>query len=120
MKKRVLLVDDENAILFAYSKCLRRIGCLVDAVATQEEAENLLIRNRYDFAILDIRLGNSSGEEGLQLMEVAKKSQEPIRLIMITAYGSEKIKEKAYQQGAELYLEKPVSIELIQKVIENE
>ena len=119
MDKRVLLVDDEVAVLFAYRKCLRRIGCKVDAVETKEEAETLLNKHKYDVAILDLRLGSSNGEEGIELISFARLCQPEIKLIMITAYGSEEIKDKAYKHGADLYLEKPVSIELIQKIIES-
>jgi len=119
MDMRVLLVDDESAVLFAYRKCLRRIGCMVDAVETKEEAEILLNKHKYDVAILDLRLSSSDGEEGIELMGYARECQPEIKLIMITAYGSAEIKDKAYKHGANLYLEKPVSIEFIQKVIQN-
>ena len=117
MDKRVLLVDDETAVLFAYRKCLRRIGCKVDAVETKKEAEILLNKHKYDVAILDLRLSSSDGEEGIELISYARKCQTDIKLVMITAYGSEEIQNKAYEHGADLYLEKPVSIELIQQII---
>lgn len=119
MTKRVLLVDDEAAVLFAYRKCLRRIGCKVDAVETKEEADILLNKHQYDMAILDLRLSSSGGEEGIELISYARECQPEIKLIMITAYGSEEVKDRAYKHGADLYLEKPVSIELIQKIIES-
>lgn len=119
MNKRVLLVDDEVAVLFAYRKCLRRIGCKVDTVETKKEAEILLDKHKYDVAILDLRLSSSDGEEGIELISYARECQPEVKLIMITAYGSEEVKDKAYQHGADLYLEKPVSIELIRKIIES-
>jgi len=120
MNKRVLLVDDEIAVLFAYRKCLRRIGCKVDAVETKNEAEILLDKHKYDVAILDLRLSSSNGEEGIALISYAKKCQNDIRLVMITAYGSEEIKDQAYKHGADFYLEKPVSIEIIEKIIDSD
>ncbi len=119
MNKRVLLVDDEVAVLFAYRKCLRRIGCKVDTVETKKEAEILLDKHKYDVAILDLRLSSSDGEEGIELISYARECQPKVKLIMITAYGSEEVKDKAYKHGADLYLEKPVSIELIRKIIES-
>ncbi len=119
MNKRVLLVDDEVAVLFAYRKCLRRIGYKGDTVETKREAEILLDKHKYDVAILDLRLSSSDGEEGIELISYARKCQPEVKLIMITAYGSEEVKDKAYKHGADIYLEKPVSIELIQKIIES-
>lgn len=119
MQRRVLLVDDESAVLFAYRKYLKRIGCEVDTADSKKVARRLLESIKYEYAILDIRLSDMFGEEGIELMKYARCLQPGIKLIMITAYGSQEVRDKALDNGADAYLEKPVSIHHIQKILEN-
>lgn len=118
MGTSVLLVDDEPAILFAYDKILRSIGCEVDTAASKAEAAALLEKNRYDFAILDICLTSSLTEEGIELARHARKLDSGIKLIMITAYGSQETMKRALAAGVDHYLEKPISVLRIREIIE--
>jgi DNA-binding response OmpR family regulator len=113
MAKRILLVDDETSILFAYKKVLQQPDLIIDAVESKEEAIDLLQENDYQAAILDLRLHGSTGEEGFELVSHIKETNSNLKIIMITAYGSPEIKEKAFNLGADCYFEKPVSTKII-------
>lgn len=114
---RILLVDDEAAILFAYKKVLQRPLLIVDTAKSVEQTMALLESNLYDAAILDLRLGGDSCEEGFELLQAIKRRSPATRVIMITAYGNSEIKEKAHRLGAEFYFEKPVSTRVIQETL---
>ena len=118
MKKRILLVDDESSILFAYKKVLQSPGVVVDAVESKEEAVELLNGNDYQAAILDLRLHGSTGEEGFELISFIKQNYNHQKIIMITAYGNPEIKEKAFKLGADYYFEKPISTRIIRDALE--
>lgn len=120
MPKRILLVDDEFSILFAYKKVLQRPDVVVDAVDSMEEAINLLEKNDYQVAILDLRLHGSTDEEGFELIDLVrgKYNNPKITIILITAYGNPEIKDRAYKHGADYYFEKPVSTNTIRNTLE--
>ncbi|MEA1997227.1 MAG: response regulator [Gemmatimonadota bacterium] len=117
MGQRILLVDDESAILFAYTRVLERQNLEVDAVGSVRETLGLLEKNEYKVAILDLRLGGDSCEDGFELLELIRKRQPGTKIIIITAYGSQEIQEKAFDLGANYYFEKPVSTRVIQDAL---
>ncbi|MEA2063247.1 MAG: response regulator [Gemmatimonadota bacterium] len=119
MKKRILMVDDESAILFAYKKILQHPDIVIDAVESREEALSLLQKNSYQAVILDLRLHGSNGEEGFELINTIRDKYCQSKIIMITAYGTPEIKAKAYRLGADYYFEKPISTRIIQNALED-
>jgi DNA-binding response OmpR family regulator len=118
-KKRILLVDDEEVILFGFKQVLSEPWLQVDTADTKETARLLAETNVYAAAILDLRLSNSTALEGLELIPVVKNTQKNCRIIVVTAYGDEPIKSQALAAGADLFLEKPVSPEAIKKILED-
>jgi DNA-binding NtrC family response regulator len=109
MTKHVLLIDDETAILMAFKKLLQSPGIEIDTAETKESAQSALNQRKYDAVIADLRLGDSGGEEGLELLRFVKQHNPAVPTILITAYGNPEVMEKTYRLGADLYLEKPVS-----------
>ena len=119
MVRRILLVDDESAVLFAYKKVLQRHELVVDASSTKEETLELLKKYRYDVAILDLRLGGENSEEGFELISHIKSKSPDTSIIMITAFGNQEIREQAFSLGADSYFEKPVSTNIIREALRN-
>ena len=117
MTKRILLVDDETAVLFAYKKVLQREQFKVDAIDSKDGSYVLLDRNQYDVAILDLRLGGESNEEGFELLQHIKGAHPETVIIMITAHGNQDVRDRAYQMGADHYFEKPVSTNRIREAL---
>jgi DNA-binding NtrC family response regulator len=117
MAKRILLVDDESAVLFAYKKVLQREQFKVDAIDSMTGTYELLENNSYDVAILDLRLGGESSQEGFELLGHIKDKHPGTMIIMITAHGNQEIRDKAYQLGADHYFEKPVSTNRIRETL---
>lgn len=117
MAKKILLVDDEAAVLFAYKKVLQRESFMVDAIDSKDGTYDLLERNDYDVAILDLRLGGESSEEGFELLQHIKGVHPDTVIIMITAHGNQEVRDKAYRLGADHYFEKPVSTNRIREAL---
>jgi DNA-binding NtrC family response regulator len=117
MEKRILLVDDESAVLFAYKKVLQREQFKVDAIDSMTGTYDLLRINSYDVAILDLRLGGESSEEGFELLGHIKDKHPGTMVIMITAHGNQEVRDKAFRLGADQYFEKPVSTNRIREAL---
>ena len=62
---RLLIVDDEAAILFALGDYLSRSGYGVDRARGRAEAEGLLAAASYDLVVVDLRLGVSEPRGGM-------------------------------------------------------
>ena len=58
---RILLVDDESAILRTFRYCLEDEGYSVATASSAAQAEALLQRQVFDLCFLDLRLGEDNG-----------------------------------------------------------
>ncbi len=108
--KKILIVDDEPTILLTLSHLLNNEDTTVITSNRIEEAEEALSRYRFDLVIADIRLSGMYGIEGLELLSYIKKISPGTEVIIMTAYGSDEIREDSYGRGAFHYYEKPVDI----------
>jgi len=117
--RRILIVDDEPTILLSLSYCLKTEGVEVITSSKIESAEEALSRYFFDLVIADIRMSGMYGVEGLELLSYVKKISPDTEVIIMTAYGSDEIREEASKRGAYYYYDKPVNIEhLLGKVRE--
>jgi len=108
--KKILIVDDEPTILLTLSHVLSARDTVVITCASIEEAEDALARYIFDLVIADIRLSGMYGVEGLELLSYIKKISPSTEVIIMTAFGSDEIREDAYKRGAYHYYEKPIDI----------
>jgi DNA-binding NtrC family response regulator len=115
--KSVLIVDDEEAILFAFSKVLKRPDLEIHTAQTLNDALILLKKNSYAIVITDLRLSGSANFEGYTVLTNVGETQNNCKVIIMTAFGDEKIKEKVFSLGADFYLEKPVSAQKVKELI---
>ncbi|MBM7062569.1 sigma-54-dependent response regulator transcription factor AlgB [Pseudomonas sp. UL073] len=103
---RILLVDDESAILRTFRYCLEDEGYSVATANSAAQAETLLQRQVFDLCFLDLRLGADNGLDVLAQMRV----QAPwMRVVIVTALSAVDIAVDAIQAGAADYLVKPCS-----------
>jgi DNA-binding response OmpR family regulator len=96
--KRILVVDDEPDILETLREQLE--GCMVDTAPGFEEARQLLDKNAYDAAILDIM-----GVQGYDLLAIT--TQKDIPTLMLTAHAlSPGNLVRSIKKGAHAYVPK--------------
>jgi two-component system response regulator (stage 0 sporulation protein F) len=115
--KKILIVDDEPTILLTLSYTLRSKDVEVITASRLESAEEALSRYSFDLVIVDIRMSGILGIEGLELLSYIKRQWPSTEVIIMTAYGSEEIKQEAYERGAQYYYTKPIDIDdLMQRV----
>ncbi len=110
---RVLVVDDEPAILRAVQLNLTHAGYQVDTAATAEEALRHFANRPPDVMILDLGLTDRDGLEVIQ--QVRARRRTPI--IVLSVRGGERDKVAALDLGADDYLTKPFGVaELLARV----
>ena len=105
---RILVVDDDKAILKLITRVLRDEDYAIDAAESGEEARTLALVNEYDGIILDLQLGDRHGFEILQ--ELRKNGQRTPVLLYSGSSDSETI-VRGLDAGADDYVVKPVSNE---------
>ena len=115
--KRILLIDDEDVILFGFERVLKEPGVEVDCARTEEEAQNCIAAHQYDAAIVDLRLSNSTQMEGFDCIKLLRSSQNDCRILVLTAFGDNVSRDKAEDLGADMFLEKPLEPETIRKTL---
>jgi DNA-binding response OmpR family regulator len=117
--ERILIVDDEESILFAFKKVLSGPSITVDTAQSFPEALNLIEYKSYTAVIADLRLTGAETKEGFEVIREAKRIQSDCRVLVVTAYGEDGTREKVKQLGADFYLEKPVSPQKVKEVLKS-
>jgi DNA-binding NtrC family response regulator len=115
MTARILVVEDEHAIRLALKGLLRREGFEVELAEDGDIAADKLRQNVFDLVITDLALG--SGKTGMDVLRVAKEERPETAVVMITAYGSEKIAVEAMKLGADDYVPKPFDNDELRVVV---
>jgi len=104
VKARILVVDDERGICVAIQRLLTGRGYQVDTTQSGEDAIARLEATSYHLVITDLNLKKLSG---MELLRRVKEHAPETAVVMITAYGSEKIAVEAMKLGAADYVPKP-------------
>ena len=115
MKGTVLVVDDERAICIAIQRLLAGRGYDVDTVSSGEEAVERLGRRPAHLVITDLNLKRLSGMDLLRWM---REHAPETAVVMITAYGSEKVAVEAMKLGAADYVPKPFDNDELELVVD--
>lgn len=111
MKPALLIVDDHKPIRFAFCRFFTARGWKVDASASAAQALAQLGRRPYRAIVLDLRLDASGELAGLEVAAAAAKLPDPPRLVVVSAYGTEEVVERARALGVCLFLEKPIPLQ---------
>jgi DNA-binding response OmpR family regulator len=117
MPTRILVVDDEESIAFALQRYFRARGLEVDCAGELEEAQALLVNDRYSLVIADLRLTGVHGAEGLEVLSFVREHAPWTRTILLTAYGSDELESEALRRGADAVLRKPKPLPDLAQVV---
>jgi PAS domain S-box-containing protein len=100
---RLFLVEDVEDFAFVLRKHLERAQCEVTICRTGADALIVLSHNQYDLVLLDLRLEDM---DGLDLLQTLTREGISTPVVLMTAYGDEKIAAKALMGGAVDYIVK--------------
>src|SRR5256885_7135980 len=110
---RVLLVDDEPALLFTLSQLLKSRG--MEPVLARSAQEALAKLDGVDGVVTDYSM---PGMDGVQLVQAVHERDESLPVVMLTAHGSERIAVRAMKSGAYEYVTKPFDIDELSLVLD--
>src|SRR6266851_3337716 len=110
---RVLLVDDEPALLFTLSQLLKSRG--LEPVLAHSAKEALAKLDGVDGVVTDYSMPDM---DGVQLVQAVHERNESLPVIMLTAHGSERLAVRAMKTGAYEYVTKPFDIDEMGLVLE--
>lgn len=113
-KPRILIVDDEFELVSALEERLNLRGFKARGVTTGVDALAFLEESRCDVVLLDVKM---PGLGGLELMEKIKEDYPRLEVVLLTGHGSAQDAESGMSLGAFDYLQKPVKITELVKIL---
>ncbi len=118
MPHKILIVDDEPSIIVALQFLMEQNGFETLVAFSGEEAMETITRHRPSLVLLDIMLPVVDGFEVCQRIRENPEWKE-MRIVLVTALGSEANVTKGLDLGADAYVTKPFSnADLVAKVKE--
>jgi DNA-binding NtrC family response regulator len=113
---RILLVDDEEGFANVLSNRLVKRGMDVRIAFSGSAAIQILRRQDFDVAVLDLKMEDM---DGIEVLKIFKKMDPKMPVIMLTGHGSEQAAREGMACGAFDYLTKPCELaDLIKKIRE--
>jgi DNA-binding NtrC family response regulator len=103
-KGSILIVDDENVVRDSLAKWFEEEGYSVDTATSAREALLKLPRQRWDLALVDIKM---PGMDGLELHRKIREVDPSLIVIIMTGYASVETAVQALKDGAYDYIMKP-------------
>ena len=100
---RLLVVDDDEGLLFLMADTLRTEGYEVSTAVSAKAARECLDRESPDLMLLDLKLQDGSGPE---LVADLQRTRTPVPFIVVTGQGDEKVAVEVMKQGALDYVMK--------------
>ncbi len=111
---KILVVEDEPDLLFSIREGLTMAGHEVATAGGLKEALALSERAPFDLVLTDLNL---IGESGLDLIRRLRAEEYDGAIIVMTAYGTVESAVAAMKQGADDYLQKPVSLDELTMIV---
>lgn len=107
VSQNLLIVDDESTLCWVLGQFFASAGYRVDSAQALDEALGLMTTGRYDLVISDLRLSGTQSEEGLVLADFVRRFAPETRVLLLTAFASPELSERARELGVDLVLPKP-------------
>jgi CheY-like chemotaxis protein len=108
--RRVLVVEDDLDTVHSLSEMVWRMGHKVEFAINGYAAIDIARQFLPEIVFLDLGL---PGMDGFEVARRLKRELGDVRIVAVTAYGSEKDRERSFSAGCELHLVKPVDPLLI-------
>jgi len=115
-KIKLLIVDDEVKFLNSIAQRLEMRGFEVAKASDGQEAILKAHSEKFDVALLDLKM---PGLDGKQVLEILKKEHKYLEVIILTGHGSFESAAECTKLGAFGYLPKPYELEKLLEVLKS-
>ena len=116
MNKSLLVVDDDLPFRERLSRSMEKKGFEVDSADSFASALEIIEKQNYDYAIVDMRLTDGSGLELIKKMQIKSPAT---KSLLLTGYGNIATAVAAIKSGAIDYLPKPAEVDQIYDALTN-
>ncbi len=114
IRKRILVVDDDESLRWVTRAQLQQSGFDVSAAASGEEALKRIGEFPPDLVITDLKM---PGMCGLDLLKQIRAGYAEILVIVVTAFGTVETAVEAMKAGAYDYITKPVNMDELRLIV---
>ncbi len=116
--KRVLIVDDDPAVVLTLSASLERLGdaYAVDTCTNGLDALHKIERQPYDLLITDYSMPRMNG---LDLVKAIQGIAPAMHVILMTAYGTSELRKEAAGLNLLTFVDKPFTVKQIRDIVTN-
>jgi DNA-binding NtrC family response regulator len=115
-KIRLLIVDDEVKFLDSIAARLEMRGLEVAKAYNGKDAVELARREKFDLALLDLKM---PGMDGREVLQIIKQENPHIEVIILTGHGSLDSAVECTKLGAWGYLPKPYELDSLLEVLKD-
>ncbi|MFK7740762.1 MAG: response regulator [Planctomycetota bacterium] len=112
---RILLVEDDDSLRECLGEFLAELGWGVAATAFATEAVAIAHRQRFDFALLDFHLPETTGPQLLQQLRTIR----PLPSILMSGLANAADVAAAQQSGFFSFLRKPLDLRVLRQTLES-
>ena len=112
---RILIVDDDKALLLIMSEYLSAYGFALEIAYSAAQARQYLEHSECDALLSDF---NMPGESGLDLLGHVSSRYPGLPFIMMSGSGMSLLEDKAMKMGSSGYIEKPFRLKDLVRTIE--
>ncbi len=102
--RRILVVDDEQAICESCRRIFGEHGYDVETAATVKEGLECIRRGYFDCALIDLKMPDSNG---MEIVRSARRHRQNMPILIITGYGDMDTAAEATRLGVSDYIQKP-------------
>jgi len=113
---KILIVDDEVKFLDSIARRLAMRGLDVVKASNGMDALEIARREKFDLALLDLKMPGLNGKE---VLEVLKEEHKFLEVIILTGHGSMDSAVDCTKLGAFAYLPKPYELDKLLEVLRN-
>ena len=119
LMKKILIVDDEELILWGLSKTIRNLGNIdkdIKTVNNGKDAAAEIDTCMYDLCFLDIHIPEG---DGIDLMRRIRKVSPRTKIVMMTSYDLDDATRKEIQENAYNFVPKPFNLPQVREIVES-
>jgi len=116
--KKILIIDDDARNVFALSAVLKARGYSSISASTAVDGLHLLDTDKdIGIVLVDMMMPEMDGYEMLAQIRAGKKSRLPVAAVTAQVMAGDK--ERCLQAGADVYLSKPIDVDLLLRMLDD-